>query len=318
VPLSPQARRLLDRFAEAKVEPYDRMSVLEARASVAASLPLGGPAPDVAHVRDLLVAGADGQLPARLYHPAPGTTPPLLVYFHGGGWVTGSVEITDTACRLLARATGCVVASVDYRRSPETRFPGPTEDAYAATVWLAGHAGAIGADAGRLVVCGDSAGGNLAAAVTLLARDRGGPRIAFQVLLYAALQAMPGPGFPSHHENGEGYGLTLSGMRWFWEHFLGPGGDGDDPYASPLLADLSRLPPAFLVVGSYDVLRDETLAYAERLQQAGVPAEVLVYPGAIHGFFWMAKALDEGREIHTAIAERLERRWCEGDSDEQD
>jgi acetyl esterase len=309
MPVTAQARRLLDRFDELGVKPYDQMGVLEARAVVAASLPLQGEPQDIDRVSDLLAAGAAGELPVRLYHPSREERLPLLVYFHGGGWVTGSVEIADTPCRALANATRSVVASVEYRLSPETKFPGAIEDCHAATRWLSAHAAEVGADATRLAVCGDSAGGNLAAAVALMSRDRGGPEIALQILMYPTLAPTTRGDFASHRENAEGYGLTRGGMEWFWQQYLGSPEDGLDAYASPLLAaDLSGLPPAFIVAAEYDVLRDEGLAYAEQLRAAGVPVETLTYPGLIHGFFWMGRALDEGRAVNLAIAERL-RSW---------
>jgi acetyl esterase len=308
VPLTAQARRLLDRFEELGVKPFDQMSVLEAREVVAASRALQGTPPDVDKVSDHLAAGAAGALPVRLYHPARGEQLPLLVYFHGGGWVTGSVDVADTPCRALANATRCVVASVEYRLSPETKFPGAADDCYAATRWLSARAAELGADPARLVVCGDSAGGNLATVVAMMSRDRGGPDIVQQVLMYPTLAPTQRGDLDSHRDNAEGFGLRRSEMEWFWNHYL-PGPEaGVDPYAAPLLAgDLSGLPPAFIVTAEFDVLRDEGAAYADRLRAAGVPAETLVYPGLIHGFFWMANALPEGHELPSVIAERLTR-----------
>ena len=298
MPLTPQSQRLLDLFAEVGVPPFDRMSVLEARASVAAGTKLQGEPADVAVVQDILVAGSAGLLPARLYRPAPGVTSPLLVYFHGGGWVTGSVDIADLPCRALASGTGAVVASVDYRLSPETRHPGPAEDAYQATVWLAAHAAELGADPDRVVVCGDSAGGNLAAAVTLMARDRGGPALAGQVLLYPPLAPARGSISPSLTANAEGYGLTRGGMEWFWDHYLAAAPDRLPPYACPLLADdLTRLPPALVVTAEYDPLRDEALAYAGRLREAGTDVQIQTYDGMLHGFVWFARLIPEARDV---------------------
>lgn len=307
--LTAQARRLLDRFEEVGVRPFDEIGVLRARATVAASVSLQGAPEEVERVADLLVAGSEGELPARLYHPGGDGHPPLLVYFHGGGWVTGSVDVADAPCRALANATGCAVVSVEYRLSPETKFPGPAEDCHAATRWLAEHAGALGADPRRLVLCGDSAGANLAAAVTLMIRDRGGPDVALQVLMYPTLAPIAHRELDSHRDNAEGYGLRRSEMEWFWGHYLRRPEDGTDPYAAPLLApDLSGLPPALLVIPEFDVLRDEGLAYAQRLRGAGVPVEVLEYPGLIHGFFWMGRVLDEARHVSAEIARRTAER----------
>jgi acetyl esterase len=306
VALTPHCRRLLDRFDAVGVLPFDRMSVLEARASVAMGVSLQGDPVAVAHVEDVLAPGAAGQLPVRLYHPDPGELLPLLVYFHGGGWVTGSVEVADTPCRALAARTRTVVASVDYRLSPETKYPGPAQDCLAATTWLAANSQRWSADASRLVVIGDSAGGNLAAAVTLMARDRGSPAIASQVLLYPPLAPARGSTYASYQENGEGYGLTRGGIEWFWDHYLPSQDDVDDPYCAPLRAsDLSALPPALVITAQYDPLRDEGLAYVSRLAAAGVDAVSLNYPGLIHGFFWMARALPEGAEVVGAVARHL-------------
>lgn len=305
--LTPQSRQLLDRFARAGVLPFDQMSVLAARASVAAGTRLQGEPAAVAQVVDLLAPGADGELPVRLYHPSPGEEVPLLVYFHGGGWVTGGVEVADIPCRALAAGTGAAVASVGYRLSPETRYPGPAEDCWAATCWLAGAAARWGACPDRLAVCGDSAGGNLAAAVTLLARDRGGPAVAAQVLLYPPLVPPWAGATQSMVDNAEGYGLTRGGLEWFWRHYLGREGGEGDPYACPLLAaDLRDLPPALVVAAEYDPLRDEDLAYAGRLSAAGVDVETVCYPGLVHGFFWMAGVLPEGRGVVDVVARRLD------------
>jgi acetyl esterase len=299
--MTPQARRLLDRFVEVGVVPYDRMSVLEARESLAASTALQGPAPEGLEVCDLLVAGADGRLPARLYVPPSAAAAPLVVYFHGGGWVTGGIGVADVFCRGLAAEAGCTVASVDYRLSPETPFPGPVEDCFAATAWLAARGGELGAAPGRLAVCGDSAGGNLAAAVALMARDRGGPAIERQLLLYASLVRTGSGDYRSHTENGSGVGLTRGEMEWFWDHYLARDEDAGNPYAAPLLApDLAGLPPAAILTTEFDVLRDEGVAYAGRLAAAGVEAEVEIVPGVIHGFLWMDRYF--GSEVAAAQA----------------
>jgi acetyl esterase len=291
--LAPQARRLLDRFDEVGVRSYAAMTVLEARASVQASIALQATPPSDVESTDLLVAGAAGLLPVRLYEPAGVGRGPLVVYFHGGGFVTGGIEIADAFCRGLAAASTSRIASVDYRLSPETCFPGPFDDCFAATASLAAAADELGAAPGRIVLCGDSAGGNLAAAVALAARDRGGPTIERLLLMYATL-APPGLGnFPSHVENGSGYGLDLAGLEWFWRHYLAEPGDGADPYAAPLLADdLAGLPPTFVLGAEFDLLRDEGTAFAGRLAAAGVPTAVEVMPGMIHGFLWMDRYFD--------------------------
>nr|WP_294512462.1 alpha/beta hydrolase [uncultured Rhodopila sp.] len=261
---------------------------------------------NVGEIRDILVPGPAGALPVRLYHPAPGQALPLVVYFHGGGWVIGDLEVVDKPCRALANASGCIVASVNYRVSPETKFPGPAEDCYTATKWLAEHAQAIGANGRFVAVAGDSAGGNLAAVVALMARDRGGLALSCQVLIYPVTAPAAATQSASYQENAEGYLLTKGSMESFWDHYLASPDEGKNPYASPLhAADLSRLPPAMVITAEFDPLRDEGLAYAKRLQQAGVSVNAVHYAGLIHGFFWLAGALDAGRELTADIGNEL-------------
>jgi len=306
MPVNPQVQALLDEFERQGLPPFDQMSVTQARIAVLGFRDLQGEPEAVGEVRDIFVPGPAGSLPVRLYHPSPGQSLPLVVYFHGGGWVVGDLEIVDKPCRALANTSGCVVASVNYRLSPETKFPGPADDCYAATKWLADHAQAVGADARFVAVAGDSAGGNLAAAVTLMARDRGAPVLSYQVLLYPVTAPAEGTQSASYQQNAEGYLLTKGSMEWFWNHYLASADDGKDPYASPLYAsDLSRLPPAMVVTAEFDPLRDEGLAYARRLQEAGVTVKSSHYEGLIHGFFWMAGALDSGKEVIAEIGTAL-------------
>ncbi len=216
MPINPQVQALLDEFEKQGLPPFDQLSVTQARLATLGFRDLQGEPEDVAQVRDILVPGPAGALPVRLYHPSPGQTLPLLVYFHGGGWVIGDLETVDRPCRTLANAAQCAVASVNYRVSPETKFPGPAEDCYAATKWLAEHAQALGTDSRRLAVSGDSAGGNLAAVVSLMARDRSGPAIAWQLLIYPVTAPAQGTEFASYQENAEGYLLTRASMEWIW------------------------------------------------------------------------------------------------------
>ncbi len=306
MPLDPAAQSLLEQFKLQGAPPFEMMSVPEARESAMAFRDLGGDAQVVADVRNVLADGPEGQLPVRIYHPAPGTRLPLLVYFHGGGWVIGNIEVVDKACRALANTAQCVVASVEYRLSPETKFPGPVEDCYSATRWLAEHASEFGANAKQLIVAGDSAGGNLAAAVPLMARDRGGPEIAYQLLIYPVTAPARGTRFASYEENADGYLLTRAAMEWFWDLYLAKPEDGKNPYASPLEADdLSGLPPAMVVTEEYDPLRDEGQAYAKRLQEAGVPTKLVHYDGLIHGFFWMGGVFTQVTDLLEQIATDL-------------
>jgi acetyl esterase len=306
MPIHPQIQALLDEFEKQGLPPFEQMSVTQARVVALDFRGLQGEPEAVAEVRDILVPGPAGALPVRLYHPSPGNKLPLVVYFHGGGWVIGDLEIVDKPCRALANASQCVVASVNYRLSPETKFPGPSEDCYAATSWLAEHAAAIGADGRFLAVAGDSAGGNLAAVVALMARDRGTPTINYQLLIYPVTAPARGTEFASYRENGDGYLLTKGSMEWFWDHYLASPDDAKNGYASPLhAADLKGLPPAMVVTAEFDPLRDEGIAYARRLQEAGVSVKTSHYDGAIHGIFWMAGALDRGRELMNEVGSEL-------------
>ncbi len=312
MPLDAQVEALLGEFSKQGLPPFDQMSVTQARLVSLGFRDLQGEPALVGEVRDILVPGPAGALPVRLYHPAPGKKVPLVVYFHGGGWVIGDIEIVDKPCRALAAASGCVVASVNYRLSPETKFPGPVEDCYAATKWLSEHAGEIGADGRPLAVSGDSAGGNLAAAVCLMARDRGGPAIGFQLLIYPVTAPAKGTQSASYTENAENYLLTRGSMEWFWDHYLASPEDGRNPYASPLHApNLAGLPPAMVVTAEFDPLRDEGIAYAQRLEDAGVKVTKSHHHGMVHGFFWMAGAVDRGRTLTLEMGEELKNRLAQ-------
>ena len=307
--LHPQAQALLDAFSEQNLPPFEQMSPTQARLVALGFRDLQGEPEAVGEVRDILVPGPAGMLPVRVYHPTPGETRPLVVYFHGGGWVIGDVEIVDKPCRALANASRCVVASVNYRLSPETKFPAPAEDCYAATNWLAEHAAEIGSDANAVAVAGDSAGGNLAAVVALMARDRRGPKLAFQLLVYPVTAPARGTELESYTQNADGYLLTRAAMEWFWDHYLASPEDGQNPYASPLHApDLAGLPPAMVVTAQFDPLRDEGRAYAGRLREAGVAVKESHYDDMIHGFFWMAGALDRGKELIAEMGNELRQR----------
>jgi acetyl esterase len=232
-------------------------------------------------VEDRTMAGPAGPLRLRIYRPPVARPAPLITFFHGGGWVIGDIDTHDGSCRLLSRSTGAIVVSVDYRLAPEHRFPAALDDCQAATAWVADHAAELGGDPGRLAVAGDSAGGNLAAAVTQRARAGGGPAIAAQALVYPAVDFTTAR--PSLEANGQGYLLTADAIGWFAAQYLGPH-DPADPEASPLLGQLSGLPPAVVAVAEFDPLRDEGIAYAEALMAADVPVQLLEFPGLIHGF----------------------------------
>jgi acetyl esterase len=255
------------------------------------------PSPLAAQVtsRDRQAPGPAGALPLRCYVPPQRTRPPLMVFFHGGGWVYGSVDAYDPFCRALAADSGCMVLSVGYRLAPEKKFPAAIKDAWTATVWAAEHAEELGADKTRLAVAGESAGGNLAAAVALLARDRG-PALAHQLLLYPVLDLV-NMDRPSYRLYGEMETLSRSMMQWLRDQYLQRPGDVEDPRASPLRADsLAGLPPATVLNAGHDVLRDEGEEYVRRLQSEGVPARWLHYPDMAHGFLNMGLRVDRAWE----------------------
>jgi acetyl esterase len=304
MPLDPQARFVLDQLAAAGAPQLHEMSPAEARkAFEAMQLPV--PGETVARVENRVLPGPAGEVPARLYVPAGAPErSPGVVYFHGGGWVIGSPDTHDTLCAALANRTGARVLSVDYRLAPEHRFPAAAEDCYAATCWIAEHGDAFDVDATRLAVAGDSAGGNLAAVVALMARDREGPRLRHQVLLYPVTDHDFDT--PSYLENAEGYLLTRDAMRWFWNHYVPDPARRDEPYAAPLRAEkLSGLPPATVVTAEFDPLRDEGEAYAGRLRDAGVAVESIRYDGMIHGFVQLLAVFDAARQAVDGLGERL-------------
>ncbi len=260
-------------------------SVEQARAENRESIPIvGGPPRPVARVDRLRVPGPGGELDARLYVGlgAPRPPQPLLVYFHGGGWVIGDLDTHDALCRFLATFGGCRVLSVGYRLSPEHPFPAPVEDAVAAFAWAAENASELGADPARIAVGGDSAGGNLAAAVSLLSRD-GGPAPAMQLLLYPVVDAIGDQ--PSRATFADGFLLTRGDMEWFEAHYIPAGCEPDDPRISMMRAeDLSGLPPAYVATAGFDPLRDEGEVYAGRMREAGVKVALQRHPSLIHGF----------------------------------
>jgi acetyl esterase len=230
----------------------------------------------------------------------------VLVYFHGGGWVIGNPDTHDNLCKALANRSSARVVSVDYRLAPEHRFPAAPEDCYAATCWVAERGAEIGVDGARLAVAGDSAGGNLATVVALMARDRGGPRLRHQVLIYPVTDCDFDT--PSYRDNAEGYLLTRDAMRWFWDHYLPDPDLRTNPYAAPLRAEkLAGLPPATVLTAEYDPLRDEGEAYAARLREAGVPVEATRHHGQIHGFVQLLDVFDAARRAVDELGLALRR-----------
>ncbi|MYD97549.1 MAG: alpha/beta hydrolase [Gammaproteobacteria bacterium] len=280
MPLHPEYQTMLAQLAEMEGPDLIDLPVATGREMFRAMQPQAFDV-EVGAVSDVDAGG----VPARIYRPEGEGPFPVVIMFHGGGWVIGDLDTADRQSREVCRGTGALVVSVDYRLAPEHRFPAAADDCYAATRWAAEHAPDHEGDASRLAVAGDSAGGNLAAVVAQMARDRGGPRLVFQLLVYPVTDGVD-PGWPSYRDNGDGYLLTTAAMGWFWNHYAPSAADRHNPYASPLQAEsLAGLPPALVMTAEFDPLRDEGEAYARALRAAGVDAELVRCDGFIHGFF---------------------------------
>lgn len=303
MPLDQQANAFLKQLEEMGGPALNDMTPVEAREALAVLADLGGEPEPVGSIANRTIQGPLGEIPIRVYTPE-GEGPFLaLVYFHGGGWVVGDLETVDSACTILTNRAEAVVVSVDYRLAPENKFPAPVTDCYAATEWASSNATELGVDPQRIAVGGDSAGANLAAVVSIMARDRGAPEIAYQVLFYPVTNM----NFEteSYRSNGTDYFLTTDMMRWFWGHYIESENIGRDVLASPLLTEnLSNLPPAFVATAEFDPLRDEGEAYAELLLEAGNDVSIKRYDGQIHGFVTLCGVMDRGRQaIEDAAAQ---------------
>lgn len=283
MPLDPQAQALLEQMKAMGLTYTPDLTITRAREMVKAmqaTRPAGEP---VAHVEDRLIPGPATEIPVRIYTPQGSSPFPVLVFFHTGGWQVGDLDTQDPLCRRITNRAGCIVVSADYRLAPENPFPAAVEDCYAVTQWVATHAAEFQGDPSRIAVGGDSAGANLATVVALMARDQGGPKLVFQLLLFPATDFRLST--PSMEELGEGYNVTKSQMISIRNNYLPDEADWTNPLASPLLApDLSGLPPALLIYAEYDPLRDDAEAYAARLKEAGVLVKASRYDGMIHDF----------------------------------
>ncbi len=302
--LDPQAAALLDEFDTGIAPPSSTLSIETGRRLLDELFAVADPEP-VASCTDLGIQGPNGPIPLRIYAPGTDAPAPVFVFMHGGGWVRGSLDAYDGLCRRLTNRTEAVVVSVDYRRAPEHPFPAGFEDCYVATEWAAAHAGDLGGDPDRVAVGGDSAGGNLSAAVALAARDRGGPDLAHQLLVYPAVNAPEIRWFDSYDTNGTGYFLETDSVEWYLDQYHRPADIGNH-YVYPLRArDLSGLPPATVLTAGYDPLLDEGKAYADRLEAAGVETTRLHYDDQIHAFLSLYTYLDAGRAAIDDVATQL-------------
>ncbi|MCH8142929.1 MAG: alpha/beta hydrolase [Proteobacteria bacterium] len=292
MPLAPEYQAMLEQLADAPGPAITEMSPTEARELYRTMRP-ANPELAVGGVTDRSISGADGDLTLRIYTPTGAGPHPVLVNFHGGGWVIGDLDTADGVCRDLCNTAQCVVVSVDYRLAPEHVFPAAVDDAYAATCWVADNQAALNGN-GKIAVCGESSGGNLAAVVCLKARDEAGPQIDFQLLLYPVVDCDMTR--QSYVDNGSGYFLETDTMVWFWNHYCPDLELRKDQAASPLLAENhGNLPPALVVTAEFDPLRDEGGLYAETLQAAGGDAHVVCYDGLVHDFFATATIFQASR-----------------------
>lgn len=303
--LDAQAKGLLDSLAAQGMKGFEEMTVAESRETVYAFIELQGDPEPVARVTDETVPVEGGEIAVRIYHPAGVGPHPVLLYFHGGGFVFGDLAVIDRVCRSWCNAAQVAVIAVCYRKAPEHPYPAAAEDAYAALCWAVQHADELDLDSTRVVTCGDSAGGNLATVVAMMARDRSGPAIAYQLLIYPMVDARGK--YASRTENGQGYLLSSADIDWFYGHYLSQPSDADEPYASPIRGSLAGLPPATVITAGFDPLRDEGDAYATALEEAGVPVLHVRNPTMIHGFMWLMGVIRHTRGVYDTLGLHLRR-----------
>ena len=300
MPLDPTVAEMLQQIAQVGGPTLAEMSPFEARELYRVAR-ADSPKPDVASIQD----AEAGDIPVRIYKVSDQGKQPVVVFFHGGGWVIGDLETHDSTCRQLALGADCTVVSVDYRLAPEHPFPAAIDDCYEATQWVANNADSLGIDVNKLAVAGESAGGNLSACVCIKSKHGDGPLICLQLLIYPVIDARMDT--ESYKANKEGYMLSRESMEWFWQHYTG-GNHMDNPLASPISAtDLSGLPAACIITAEYDPLRDEGEAYGEALKAAGVATEIVRYDGMIHDFLPMTDILEGSRQAMYLASRQLTR-----------
>jgi acetyl esterase len=306
------SRRLVSQLQQQGGPSFEALPIAALRATMDAMAGTDAPGPAIARVEDLSAVLPHAAICVRLYHPQPGTRLPVLVYYHGGGWISWSVASFDPVCRRLCDASQCAVVSVEYRLAPEHQYPAAVDDAYAVLGWVRSQAELLGIDAGRVGVAGDSAGGNLAAVVAQLVRERGDPPLRFQALIYPVTDVTMS--HPSYQEHASDATLTATVMRHFISSYLPADADRRHPTISPLLAtDLAGLPPAIVIIAEYDPLRDECFAYARRLREAGVPVQVEHFASSMHGFVSLGGLIgpETGLQAIRQVAEAFRRQVTE-------
>jgi acetyl esterase len=309
MPIDPHVQSLLDGLTEQGFTSFEQLGVEATRAVVETFTGLQRPALAVARVIDGTYPGPGGAQPMRIYIPDGEGPLPVVVYFHGGGFVGGGLSVVDEPARALANDVGAIVVAASFRLAPEHKFPAATDDTFAALRWVADHAADFGGDPARIAVMGDSAGGSLAAVAAQRARDAGGPRLVAQVLVYPVVD--PTARLASRELFGEGYVITARGMDWFWEQYLGSQADTRNALAAPAKADsLASLPPALVLTTEYDVSRDEAEAYAKRLADSGVETECIQFDGLIHGVYWMSGVVPRSGELRGAVTRFLSKRFA--------
>jgi acetyl esterase len=309
--LDPQAQALLDAAAAAQLPPVYRVPTAEARRRMHAAFTAGEPEP-IAVQRDLVIPGPAGGIPLRLYRDTPHARQPVILFFHGGGWTVNDLDTHDRLCSLIAKGSGATVVSVDYRRSPEHKYPAAVEDAYTALQWVVTNDGEVAIDRRRVAVVGDSSGATLAATTCLLARDRRGPQISYQVLLYPVTDYVR-PESLSYSERASGYSLDREFMEWAWRNYLPALWDREDPYLFPLRASLQGLPPALVLTAEFDPLRDDGLQFAEQLRDSGVDVEHVHFDDQMHGFAMQTRTIARAKEAVDRMASKI-RHMLEGQS----
>jgi acetyl esterase len=307
MPLDPQAETVIGLVKQSGLPEFWQLTPGQAREQYLLRVGKLAVREPIFRTQDRAIPGPGSELPIRIYQPReskPGELLPVLVWFHGGGFVIGNLDTHDSACRMLANQGDCLVVAVDYRLAPESKFPAAVEDSMAALRWVALHARELGGDPERIAVGGDSAGGNLAAVCALLARNEGYPRVAFQLLIYPC--TAPEPETASHRKFAEGYVLTRNTITWFYKQYVRSPKEFHDFRFAPLVADdLSNLPPALVLVAGFDPLRDEGVDYARRLIEAGNRVTLVNYEGMIHGFYLMGGAVDAAKRAVAQSAQAL-------------